>query len=212
MSIRVLVAIAALFLVNTPATEAQRSAPMSVELSGGYAYQWGGSSDITGGQIEIPTSGSYGFTLDVPVRSGGKLELLWWRQDTSAEFNAVGVGPNVGLTDVAVEYWQMGGMTEVRRGNVSPFVVLTLGATRLIGKGNTTGNETRFSGTLGGGLKVSGQGRVGLRLEGRLLVTSSNTDSAFFCGLGGCAIGLVGDPIAQGVLSASLFLKLGGPR
>ncbi len=212
MSIRVLVAIAALFLLNTPSAEAQRPPPAAVELSGGYAYQWGGSAPVNGGEIEIPTAGSYGFTLDVPVRSGGKLELLWWRQDTSAEFNAVGVGGNVDLTDVAVEYWQIGGLTEVQRGNISPFVVLTLGATRLIGKGNTTGNETRFSGTLGGGLKVSGQGRVGVRLEGRLLLTSSNTNSAFFCGLGGCAVGIVGDPIAQGVLSASLFVKLGNPR
>jgi len=186
---------------------------MHIELSGGYAYQWGGAAKVRDGELKIPSSGSYGFTLDFPVRPGGRVELLYWRQDTRAEFSSVGIGGGTEEEfDIAVEYWQLGGMTEFPQGNLTPFFVLTLGTTRLVGKENAGGDEFRFSGTVGGGVKIAGQGRVGIRLEGRALITASNTGSSFFCGTGGCAIGVVGDAIAQGVLSASLFVKLGDPR
>ena len=48
--------------------------------------------------------------------------------------------------------------------------------------------------------------------EGRMFLTAANTGSSFWCGVGGCAVGLVGNPIAQGLLSASVFVKLGGAR
>ena len=111
-----------------------------------------------------------------------------------------------------MEYWQLGGMTEFPQGNLAPYAVLTLGTTRLIGKGNLSGDEFRFGGTLGGGVKIAGPGTVGIKLEARLLWTARNTGSSFWCGTGGCAIGLVGNPIAQGVLSASVFVKVGGPH
>ena len=69
-----------------------------------------------------------------------------------------------------------------------------------------------FGGTHGGGVKIAGQGAVGIRLEARLLLTARNTGSGFWCGTGGCAIGVVGNPIAQGVLSGSVFVQVGGPR
>jgi hypothetical protein len=163
--------------------------------------------------LDLPSTDSYGFTLDVTLRSQQRLELLWWRQDTRAELDPVGGGMDE-VFDMAVEYWQLGGMTEFPQGNFTPFAVLTLGATRLVAKGPVvTGDEFRFSGTLGAGVKIAGQGRVGARLEGRLLVTARNTDSAFFCGPGACAVvGGGAGAITQGVLSANLFVKLGGPR
>ena len=216
MSIRAIALLAALpSLISTPA-EAQRrpSSPLPrIELSGGYAYQWGGNSQAPDGEFKVPSSNSYGFTLGFPVRPGGRVELLYWRQDTRAEFNPVGGGAGTeDLFDIAVEYWQLGGMSELPQGNLTPFFVLTLGTTRLVPKGIASGDEFRFSGTVGGGIKIAGQGRVGVRLEARALLTASNTDSAFFCGTGGCAVGVVGDAIAQGVLSASLFVKLGDSR
>ncbi len=111
-----------------------------------------------------------------------------------------------------MEYYQLGGTTDFPQGNLVPYGVLTLGTTRLIGKGDISGDEWRFSGTLGGGVKIAGQGMVGVKLEGRLLLTAQNNGSAFWCGAGGCAVGLVGSPIAQGVLSGSVFVKVGGPR
>ncbi len=219
MSIRAIALLSALSpLISAPA-EAQRqpssssSPPTRIELSGGYAYQWGGTTEAPDGEFKVPSSDSYGFTLDFPVRPGGRVELLYWRQDTRAEFNPVGVGGGTeDLFDIAVEYWQLGGMSELPQGNLTPFFVLTLGTTRLVPKGNASGDEFRFSGTVGGGIKIAGQGRVGVRLEARALITASNTDSAFFCRTGGCAVGVVGDVIAQGVLSASLFVKLGDSR
>ena len=183
---------------------------MEIELSGGYAYQFGGAESTQQGNLTVPSSGSYGFTLDIPVRQDARIELLWWRQDTQAEFQPFIGSPSA--FDIAVEYWQLGGMTEFPQGNVVPYVVLTLGTTRLVGKGNTSGDEFRFGGTLGGGVKIAGQGVVGIRWEGRLLLTARNTGSGFWCGTGGCAIGVVGNPIAQGVLSGSVFVQVGGPR
>ena len=136
--------------------------------------------------------------------------MFWWRQDSQVEIKPVLGTPSA--SDVAVEYYQLGGTTDFPQGNLVPYGVLTLGTTRLIGKGDISGDEWRFSGTLGGGVKIAGQGMVGVKLEGRLLLTARNSGSSFWCGSGGCAIGLVGNPIAQGVVSASVFLKLGGAR
>ncbi len=215
MFTRVILALAVLSAPTVTAAEAQRRpspvrAPMQIELSGGYAYQFGGANQTREGNLKVPSSGSYGFTLDIPVRQDARIELLWWRQDAEAEFRPFSGGPTA--FDIAVEYWQLGGMTEFPQGNLAPYGVLTLGVTRLVGKENLSGDEFRFGGTLGGGVKIAGQGAVGIRLEGRLLLTARNRDSSFWCGTGGCAIGVVGKPIAQGVLSVNLFVKLGGPR
>ncbi len=216
MSTRVILALTVLAASTVAAAEAQRRpsparAPMQIELSGGYAYQFGGAGQTREGKLEVTSSGSYGFTLDIPVRQDARIELLWWRQDAQAEFRRFSSGGATAL-DVAVEYWQLGGMTEFPQGNLAPYVVLTLGTTRLVGKENASGDEFRFGGTLGGGVKIAGQGAVGIRLEGRLLLTARNSGSSFWCGTGGCAIGVVGNPIAQGVLSGSVFVKVGGPR
>ena len=215
MSIRPILAFLVLSASTAAAADAQRRpppsrTPMHIELSGGYAYQFGGAGSTREGNLKVPSSGSYGFTLDFPVRQNAHVELLWWRQDTQAEFTPFLGAPS--STDIAVEYWQLGGMTEFPQGNLVPYGVLTLGTTRLVGKGNLSGDEFRFGGTLGAGVKIAGQGAVGIRLEARLMLTAKNTGSAFWCGTGGCAVGLVGNPIAQGVLSGSVFVKVGGPR
>jgi hypothetical protein len=148
--------------------------------------------------------------LDIPVQQNARVELFYWRQNSQVEFK-----PFVGTpssSDVAVEYYQVGGMTEVPQGNLVPYGLLTLGTTRLIAKGNLSGDEWRFSGTLGGGLKIAPEGRVGVKFEARLLLTANNTGSSFWCGTGGCAVGVVGNPIAQGLLSANVYVKVGGPR
>ena len=183
---------------------------MHVELSGGYGFHFGGAASTQQGTLTVAESGSFGFTLDIPVRQDARLELLWWRQNTQAEFQPFSGAPSA--SDMAVEYYQLGGMTEFPQGNLAPYAVLTLGTTRLVAKGNLSGDEWRFGGTLGGGLKISGQGMVGLKLDGRLLWTARNSGSSFWCGTGGCAVGVVGNPIAQGVFSASVFVKIGGPR
>ena len=217
MSLRVLVVLVAASAVNAAALEAQRvpispETPMHIEFSGGYAYQFGGGASVSGGDVVVPPTDSYGFMLNIPVRELGRVELMWWRQDTRAELNPTGGGMGEVL-DIGVEYWQLGGMTELPRGKITSYGVLTLGATRLVAKGDVvTGDEFRFSGTLGGGVKIAGQGRVGVRLEGRLMIMARNADSTFFCGTGGCAVGVVGETVAQGLLSVNLFVKLGSPR
>jgi hypothetical protein len=79
----------------------------------------------------------------------------------------------------------------------------------LVAKGSLSGDEWRFGGTLGGGVKIAGQGKIGLKLDGRLLWTARNSGSSFWCGTGGCAVGITGNAIAQGLFSASVFVKIG---
>ena len=183
---------------------------MQIELSGGYGFHFGGAGSGREGTVTVDESGSFGFTLDIPVRQDARIELLWWRQDTQAEFQPFAGAPS--SSDMAVEYYQLGGMTDFPQGNLVPYAVLTLGTTRLVAKGNLSGDEWRFGGTLGGGVKIAGQGMVGLKLDGRLLWTARNSGSSFWCGTGACAVGITGHAIAQGLFSACVFVKLGGPR
>jgi len=58
---------------------------------------------------------------------------------------------------MAVGYYQLGGMTDFPQGNLVPYAVLTLGTTRLIAKGNLSGDEWRFGGTLGEASRLLGK-------------------------------------------------------
>ena len=214
MSIRVILVLAVLSASGVTAAEAQlrpsARVPQFIELSGGYGFHFGGGASVREGRLDIDESGSFGFTLDIPVQQNARVELFYWRQNSQVEFQPFVGTPSA--TDVGVEYYQVGGMTEFPQGNLAPYGLLTLGTTRLIAKGNLSGDEWRFSGTLGAGLKIAPQGRVGVKFEARLLLTANNTGSSFWCGTGGCAVGVVGNPIAQGLLSANVYVKLGGPR
>src|SRR5262249_3910918 len=85
--------------------------------------------------------------------------------------------------DVNVEYLHLGGTLGVNDEMIlKPYIVGSLGITRVRLQSGT--DDTRFSVSLGGGLRVPITPRFGLRLEARGLLTLIGTKSAVFCASG----------------------------
>ena len=91
-----------------------------------------GSGGFTAGNFDIKNNPAYGIALDVEVRPGTQVELLYERQESEMEFipNTFG-SPTQTLGDVTTSYYHIGALQGFRRGNVMPFTGGTIGATSL---------------------------------------------------------------------------------
>jgi len=160
-----------------------------------------------GGELEVADSAAFGIQVGYPV-GGGEIEFLYARQDSrlqSAELFA-----SVPAFDLALESWQLGGnaIFGEEEARLRPFFGLALGVTRLLPKPAGLSDETRFSGSFGGGVKLWLGRHAGLRLAGRGFFTLLGSDSRTFCSEGSCRV-VVKDVqlIAQAELRAGLILR-----
>ena len=176
-----------------------------VEITPLVGYQFGGKITVQRGSLNIKDDLNYGVILNITVRPNTQVELSYSRQDTRVEFRGVGF-ENVNI-DASVEYWQIGGLVEYPKDRVRPFGVFTLGATHFNPKATGVSSVWRFSGTIGGGVKVFLSSNIGLRLQGRLLLPYMTGGSSIFCGLpGGCYVTLGGTVLIQADVTAGLIL------
>ncbi len=184
-----------------------------VEITPFVGWQFGGWAAGRTGEFRLSDEVAYGAMLDIPVRPGAQVELLYSRQETQLLFDDYLEGRRA-LTDMTLQFIQGGGLYEIDHYRPArPFVVATLGATHLNPKqsnigGEQVGDEWRFSFTLGVGVKYFPIERLGLRLQGTFLSTFLNTGGSIFCGGGGCSFGLFGYGIYQGSVSAGATLAI----
>jgi len=187
---------------------AQQPPPWNrIEITPFVGYQFGGSIRIRDGHLRIKDDVNFGFALDITLRPGAQLEFMYNRQSTEMRIETF-YTPKETLFDLAMEYYQIGGLYEVYRDDMfRPFGVMTLGFAHFSPQKSEISSEVRFAFGLGGGVKVFPAQHVGLRLEGRLHFPFVSGGSGFWCGLpGGCAITLGGELMVQVSLNAGLIL------
>ena len=177
--------------------EAQRR---KAEISVLGGWQFGGTYSTFEGTYSIKDALAITGVIDINLRPGAQLELMYDWQGTQVDFRGTK------LFDADLHYFQIGGLGYVDRGKVEPFGVATLGLTYINPKDTQVSGTTRFSFTLGGGAKVFPTERIGLRFEGRLLMTVIEGALGVGCGTGGCGGSFWGWGLAQGVVSAGLIL------
>lgn len=178
----------------------------NVELIPFIGYRTGGSLS---GQVEntvrdfgIKSDASYGGVIDVSLHQGNfKLEALYSRQST--EINGAGLLVPSGL-NVDVEYLQGGILQESGSERGRFYISALLGATRFKPVGFDS--VTKFSTSLGGGLKLFPSPHVGLRFEARAFLTFVNGDSGGVCLNGICYFTWSGSHLWQGDFTAGLIL------
>ena len=190
-----------------------------LEITPYYGYQLNGKVIGYNGDLNIRDASAYGMMLDLKVRPGMQVELFYGRSDTRADFVEFR-GPTYKLTDVSVNYFQIGALREVKRvKNITLYGIGSLGATLLSPSGDSY-NQTPityyyedwwlFSITAGGGAKVWFSKKIALRLEARLLMPITWGGGGFMVGTGGSGFYLGGgSAILQGSLSAGLTIALG---
>ena len=94
--------------------------------------------------------------------------------------------------------------------NIRPFGAFTLGTTYFTPQEGGYQDEWKFSMTLGGGVKIWFSDRVGIRLQGRLMLPMFWGGAGFSVGTGGSGFYLGGGTsMVQGDFTGGLIIGLG---
>lgn len=183
------------------------------ELTPLLGYRFGGTFEIEESpeSYDIEDSASYGVILNFPHRANTRWEILYSRQSTEAEFSDAASANNV--LDIESQILQIGGTyqfdseTEI----VQPYLAATIGGTHVKASANGSESDTFWSGSIGLGMLVSPNSRVGLRLEARGHVTLTNSSTDLLCvvspDLNACAIQLTGDVVTQVETFAGIVIR-----
>jgi hypothetical protein len=182
-----------------------------IEITPFYGWMFGGSLSVREGDLNIKDNDNFGIAVDIELPYGGgkQLELLWVMQNSRLDLKRYPSGITETLFDIVTHYFHIGGVYGVRQGNVMPFGSLTLGATLFHPKEEDVSDEWRFSATFGLGAKIYVSERVGLRLQGRLMMPFQWGGGGLWCGTGGCSAGVgTSTTILQGDLTGGLIILL----
>ncbi len=190
-----------------------------IELSATYGSMWGGNVSLINGKLRTATGPSYGFALDIPVHPAMAIEVSYTRQDGALDYDSRGSKDK--LTDMSVNYWQIGAIRGLIDGKVRPFVTTSLGVTYysptessvvIDGETFNISSSTKFSFVLGLGVKsYFGEAeKIGLRASFKVLPTLYNTGGGVWFGSGGASLGVTGNAIWQWEVAAGLTVKFGG--
>jgi len=185
------------------------SAQTEIFAFGGYMMTT--SVSVAEGDLQIKDVPDYGLGVDITMRRGIQLELLWISSQTHVKIKRYPSGFTEDLFDMNVHYFQVGGVWEMGRGKARPFGAFTVGATLFDAKDVTRSDEWLASITFGGGGKFDLSKSVGIRLQARILVPLIFSGGGLWCGTGGCGVG-VGSytPFVQFDLTAGVYFTLGG--
>lgn len=189
------------FLASTQASA--QSEPGRFEITPFGAYSFGGTfndvdTDISG---EIKDTANFGLLFDFRESSNTQWEILYSRQSTEASFSGLTVPDTV--LDMNVHYLHGGGTYQGDGDKVRPYLAATVGGTHFEIRTDGFDSDTFFSFSIGAGLQIRPDERLGLRLEARAFGTLIKSGSNLFCvsdpagGTAGCAITVAGEVLWQ---------------
>jgi Outer membrane protein beta-barrel domain len=163
---------AALLVALVPAGARAQRDLYRFELTPTVSYRFGGTlsgsdSPLFNTDLKVDDSAAYGVTFDIPLSSRIQLELLANRQSSQLRFDNGLFGGSSGVADIDVTYYHVGMLWQWGNDRITPFFTASLGVGNIDPKVPGASAENRFSGSLGGGVKVLFSDSVGLRFEGR---------------------------------------------
>jgi hypothetical protein len=146
--------------------------PGRFELTPMAAYRLVGDLDVDDTEfldesLQIDEGSAFGIAFGIPLSHFLQIELLANRQDSELTADGGIFTREEVLADVEVSYYHVGLLWQFLDGQVSPYVVGSIGLARLEADLPGTPTEDRPSLAFGGGVKVFFGEHVGVRLEGR---------------------------------------------
>lgn len=206
------------FLTALPSDSAAQG--KKIELTPMVGYQFGGSMKFIEGKFKLANGLNYGGALSFELRHQTQLELSYTRMDTDGDWRKYSGYPSfpedTNNIEVAVNYLQVGSVKEIPIDNekLVPFGLFSIGATWFHPKATGGQDEWLFSLAAGAGLKIFFTERIGIRLQGRLLLPLIFSGAGFYIGIGpgGVSPGLgvsSTSPIVQGDFQGGLIIALG---
>ncbi len=181
------------------------------EIFGFGGYMMTSSVPVREGDLQVKDVPNYGLSVDIPMRRGIQLELLWISEQTEVKLKEYPLGNIKNLFDMNVHYFQVGAVFDMGRGKARPFGAFTVGATLFDAKDATRSDEWLASMTFGVGGKFDLSKSFGIRLQGRILVPLIFSGGGLWVGTGGVGVG-VGSwtPFVQFDITAGVYITIGG--
>ena len=143
---------------------------------------WRTSSSLedveTGETIDLKETDSFGIILSMKKNLDTNYDFLFSRQNTELQSATV-------TESLRIDYYHLGGTIFYDYDKLHPFVSGGLGATHISPANDAFSSETKFSLSVGGGLKFPLTQNVGLRLEARGYGTVVSSGGTILCS-GGC--------------------------
>ena len=175
--------IVGIFLSCSVSTFAQEQS-FSFEITPFGGYRYGGEFKETDRNfsIDLDDGESFGLILNARHSHNTQWEILYSRQETSA--NTTGLGLSDPKLDITIEYLQAGGTYLWDGDTVRPFLAATLGVSQVDITTPGYDSDSFFSFSLGLGFQVAPTNRLGLRLEARGYGTLLDSSSDLFCEFG----------------------------
>lgn len=174
-----------------------------VEVTPYIGYRMGGQFDIddsapdSGKSVDLQDSGDWGIDLGIYRDRTSFYEILYSYQSAGLNSN----DPALKGVDVSIQYLQFGGtLLFDDHESYVPYLSLTVGGTKF-DAGGGYGSETKFSGSLGGGVRFPIGDRFAATLGVRGYLTVVNSDTQFFCSGSGsvnCLFRTTGSTFFQG--------------
>jgi opacity protein-like surface antigen len=183
-------AVACALLVMLTAVAPAR-ADVRAEITPFVGYRMSGDFDVESADgsvtesVDVEDSSAWGVDVGIYARPDAFYEFLYSTQTTNLESR----DPTVAGVDVSIEYFQFGG-TAFFPGEQwpVPFLSLTIGATRYSADQGYD-SDTKFSGSLGGGLRLPFNENLAATLGVRGYLTFIDSDTSIFCKSDGEAAG-----------------------
>jgi hypothetical protein len=182
------------------------------EITPMVGYRAGGEFDVVDSDttsqtsIDLDDGATFGLDLGLYRDPGSFYELLYSRQESGLD----SPDPSIGSVDVATEYLHFGGtLLFTEEYWFVPWLSLTIGATRLNPDGGYD-SETKFSGSLGAGVRLPINERIAATLGARGYVTFLDADTAIFCTGSGdlnCLVRSSGSTFFQGEAFLGLSVR-----
>lgn len=117
--------------------------------------------------VSVDEGATFGAFFDIPLNESWQIEILANRQNSAFIVDEGLFTPEQDLGDVTIDYVHAGLLVQWGPGQVSGFVSGGVGLARVDPDFPEVASENRFSGNLGGGVKILFAPNIGLRLEGR---------------------------------------------
>jgi opacity protein-like surface antigen len=190
----------------------------NIEITPFAGYVFGGTFEAdeeassANQDVDLEDAASYGLIVNWPAEPNTEWEIYVSRQSTSLEAAGLFAPDEATSPDLDISFLQVGGTYLFEGDRARPYIVATVGASRFEPDDSAFDSETFFAFGIGGGVKLAPTSRFGLRLEGRVLGSVVNSDSAVFCRSGpaanGCLVAATGSMVWQWEVLAGLVFRL----
>ncbi len=181
-----------------------------IEISPFYGWQMNGKMRFYEGDIKTDDNELFGATMDVEIGHGYGVELMFSHTKTHSYFYPSSSSYTRRDFDVINEYYQIGSYKYLEYGNLQPFMVLSLGAARYAPSDSDISDIWRFATTFALGTKIFFSDKIGIRLQGALMMPMYFSGVGFYFGTGGSGLTTYSYvPMVQGNFNAGLIFRIG---